>query len=369
MPGIDSIGPASASRSTTKRGCTRCSIPRRCSATSARITWPRRRRRGRDVINAALRLRRRPERSTRLRAGRPSCSASFTLRNAAFDAVADESFRAGPRSQRRRPCARQETARGSRSARCNRRAALAALHVRRECRAGCLRRPQRSEAARRATSSCASVSTASAPWPTAGTIVSTSKGTTWVARARNRSRPAIARTIASYSPSRSLRNRVPTFPRSVSYRRSGRSAASCARRRGLEVPTTRSGGELFEARVALAAEGVPCILALRDRSDLHVAGQRAREIFARVDRVVGAPFAQRRFQLGYEDVDSTQAVDRAPAILVAAGRDAEHRRCDAALGQARRDRAALNHRQRAATRRADDGTLRHRRKLANRPLR
>ncbi len=52
-----------------------------------------------------------------------------------------------------------------------------------------------------------------------------------------RRRPAAATTIASTSPSRSLRSRVSTLPRSGRISRSGRAARSWARRRTLLVPT------------------------------------------------------------------------------------------------------------------------------------
>ena len=54
--------------------------------------------------------------------------------------------------------------------------------------------------------------------------------------------PAAASTVASYSPSETLRIRVSTFPRIERISRSGRNAASCADRLRLLVPTTAPAG-------------------------------------------------------------------------------------------------------------------------------
>ena len=104
---------------------------------------------------------------------------------------------------------------------------------------------RRSRRARRAASS-ARHCTASAPWPGAG-------GITWASRISPSStatpslrRPASARTAASYSPSRTLRSRVSTFPRISRVIASRRRARRNAARRGLDVPTTAPSGS--EAR-------------------------------------------------------------------------------------------------------------------------
>src|SRR5438034_6068531 len=84
--------------------------------------------------------------------------------------------------------------------------------------------------------------TARAPWPGAGSICSKSK----ICAARfvqpSRASPAAARTTASYSPLSTFRMRVSTFPRISAMRRSPRSTASCAARRGLPVPTMAAAG-------------------------------------------------------------------------------------------------------------------------------
>src|ERR1700730_11122425 len=81
------------------------------------------------------------------------------------------------------------------------------------------------------------VSTASAPWPTAGHMTSGSRSSAMRFSQPSRRSPADARTIASYFPSSSFRRRVSILPRMFSTSRSGRSARSCAARRNELVPT------------------------------------------------------------------------------------------------------------------------------------
>src|SRR5437667_4226178 len=90
-----------------------------------------------------------------------------------------------------------------------------------------------------------------APWPGAGTNSSGSSTSVASPRRPSRSRPAAARTIASQLPWRSLRIRVSTLPRRSWSTRSGRSAATWARRRRLVVPTREPAGSLLSSRPAL----------------------------------------------------------------------------------------------------------------------
>ena len=67
----------------------------------------------------------------------------------------------------------------------------------------------------------------------------------------SRSSPARASTMASSSPHCSLRTRVGMFPLSSTTLRSGRARRSCARRRGLDVPTEARGRRVFRSRSSL----------------------------------------------------------------------------------------------------------------------
>ncbi len=130
----------------------------------------------------------------------------------------------------------------------------------------------RTASSRCASGSPARVSIPSAPWPTAGVTTSTANGTVCVARTPSRFRPAQARTIASYSPSRSLRSRVSTLPRTSSYTRSAPQRAqlrAAARRRRADA---RAGGQVGERGVALGAERVAGVFARGDGGQGHVLG-------------------------------------------------------------------------------------------------
>ena len=112
------------------------------------------------------------------------------------------------------------------------------------------------------------VSTASAPWPAAGTMTGTSPSVpagrtslTWPPSSR-RCRPASARTTPSRSGSlaapmgpssltplpRTLDRRVGTLPRIGTIRRSGRAASSWAARRGEPVPMRAPGASSARRR-------------------------------------------------------------------------------------------------------------------------
>ena len=119
--------------------------------------------------------------------------------------------------------------------------------ARRSARAAPLRRRSASTA-RRASSSSSRI--CSSQRPLAGRRGHQSSG---IGKAISRPRPsrrspAAARTIASSSPSASLRSRVSTLPCSSLTSRSGRAASSCACRRRLAVPTRAPFGYLVERR-------------------------------------------------------------------------------------------------------------------------
>ncbi len=127
-------------------------------------------------------------------------------------------------------------------------------------------------------------------------------GTVCAARTPSRFSPAQASTIASYWPSRSLRSRVSTLPAHVvvhQVRPQRAQLRAPARRRR---PDPRPGRQVGERRIALRAEGVARVFAPADGGERHVGGQRAREILARVNRVVGAALAQRELELLDEHV-------------------------------------------------------------------
>ena len=126
-------------------------------------------------------------------------------------------------------------------------------------------------------------------------------GTVCVARQPSRFSPAAASTIASYSPSRSLRNRVSTLPRISSIGEVGAQRAQLRAPARARRADARAGRQRVERGVVFAAERIARIFALADRGQRHVVGQRARQILARMHRVVGAPLAQREFQFFDED--------------------------------------------------------------------
>ena len=85
-------------------------------------------------------------------------------------------------------------------------------------------------------------STASAPWPTAGSISSVDRISLATSALPSRSSPHNASTSASTSPAASLSSRVPTLPRIGAIARSGRARSNCAVRRNDAVPTRASLG-------------------------------------------------------------------------------------------------------------------------------
>src|SRR5450759_4330479 len=110
-------------------------------------------------------------------------------------------------------------------------------------------------------------STASAPWPGAGTINVGSSGTVVASRRPIRCRPAAASTTASRSPSVTRRSRVSTLPRRSTTSRSGRTASSWATRRGEPVPTraplgspTRGRPSRVHSASRASARGTHCCL-------------------------------------------------------------------------------------------------------------
>ena len=86
----------------------------------------------------------------------------------------------------------------------------------------------------------------SAPWPMAGRISVVGMMVPASCSSPSRRSPAKARSVASTAPSRIFRNRVSTFPRKGWIWRSGRSANTCAWRRGDEVPTMAPRGRAFK---------------------------------------------------------------------------------------------------------------------------
>ena len=79
-------------------------------------------------------------------------------------------------------------------------------------------------------------------WPGAGKISSSSNHWATSACSPNRLTPAAASTVASYSPSRTLRIRVGTLPRIGRHCTSGRRFIICICRLGLLVPMIASAG-------------------------------------------------------------------------------------------------------------------------------
>ena len=98
-------------------------------------------------------------------------------------------------------------------------------------------------------------------------------------RRPRRRRPAAARTSASYSPSRSLRSRVSTFPRMGVAATSGRRARSWTLRRRLDVPTRAPRGQGRDPRRGGRHQHVPRILPRRERRQDEPPGRSAGRSF------------------------------------------------------------------------------------------
>ncbi len=171
--------------------------------------------------------------------------------------------------------------RGRRSGCCRSRRAGRRRCARRSARAARLRRRSgRPPAAppRRSSRICSS----SEPWPAAGVIDSAGIGKAISSARPSRRSPATASTIASSSPSASLRSRVSTLPCSSLTSRSGRAASSCARRRRLAVPTLApSGTSSSEDPTPIQASAR--ILPRRHRGQHQPLGQLRRQVLGRVD--------------------------------------------------------------------------------------
>ena len=103
-----------------------------------------------------------------------------------------------------------------------------------------------------ATGESARTSTARAPWPAEVGQLSASKRSVIRSVRPMRVRPASASTIASYSPSSTLRSRVSTLPRMPRTCRSGRRRRSWATRRGDPLPTTAPCGSASSVRPSRA---------------------------------------------------------------------------------------------------------------------
>ena len=120
------------------------------------------------------------------------------------------------------------------------------------------------------------------PCATAGSISSGSIGVRATASSPSRLSPAIARKVAAATPASSLLSRVSTLPRNSTTPRSGRRCRTCARRRRLEVPTTRARRQRRERAHAGADEGVARILARQAAGDRQPRRLQRRHVLHRV---------------------------------------------------------------------------------------
>ena len=100
--------------------------------------------------------------------------------------------------------------------------------------------------------SSARTSTASAPWPGAGSIWIGSISSVTSSTRPSRRSPAAARTTASSRPSATVRSRVSTLPRRSVTTSPRPRASSCARRRGDPVPTVAPAGSSPRVRPSRA---------------------------------------------------------------------------------------------------------------------
>ncbi len=189
------------------------------------------------------------------------------------------------------------------------------------------------------------VSSASSPWPGAGTNVSgSSAAPASPSRPRRRS-PASASRAASHSPSASLRSRVSTLPRSGTTSTSARSARSCERRRRLEVPTRAPAGS---ASIDRAPTSASCASSPGWHGrDLEARGQLPGHVLRAVHREVDLSGEQRLLDLLHEP-----RLVVGPAAAVAARGDRDQLGLEPGMrcAQQVRDVARLDQRQGAAAR-------------------
>jgi hypothetical protein len=142
-------------------------------------------------------------------------------------------------------------------------------------------------------------SSASAPWPTAGTSRPDSRTPFTVTPSRDT--PASASTIASKAPSSRRRRRVSMLPRSMEMRRSGRSAWSCSARRWELVPTWALCGSASRWAPSRVMRRVPRGGAGGHRREHHAFGQGGGEVLHRVHGEVGAALGERGLNLRDEE--------------------------------------------------------------------
>ena len=104
-----------------------------------------------------------------------------------------------------------------------------------------------------------------------------------------RFRPACASSVASTSPAASLRSRVPTLPRRLTTRRSGRRASSWAWRRSEALPTSAPRRQRVEPARPPRDQHVARVLARQHRGQHQAVRQPGRQVLDRVHREVDPP--------------------------------------------------------------------------------
>ena len=181
----------------------------------------------------------------------------------------------------------------------------------------------RVEARSSVASSSARHSTASAPCATCGSITDGSSRSAIRSASPSRSSAAAATTIASNSAA--LSSRVCMLPRSSAKPRSGRIAASCARRRTEPVATVAPVGSASSVEPTSASRASR---PLGDRGERQTVGGVGREILGRVHRDVGASVEHGLLHLLHEHARPTDRVDRHVGAAITGGLDdarARHR--------------------------------------------
>ena len=159
------------------------------------------------------------------------------------------------------------------------------------------------------------------PCPTAGMNSSTASVSVAASARPSRLRPASASSVASTSPSSSLRSRVSTLPRNGTTARSGRSRFTSACRRSDAVPTTApAGSSRSELRLA-ADEDVARVFARQHRRDDQAIRQRRRHVLGRMHREVDVAGRQRLLDFLGEQALAAELRQRAVADRVAGGPD------------------------------------------------
>jgi hypothetical protein len=85
---------------------------------------------------------------------------------------------------------------------------------------------------------------------------------------------------------------------------------------------------------------------------LHLRIKLARQVFARVDGVIGASVEERHFEFFDPDVNAAELAHRTILLAISRCRDRLDRRSDPALRKCGRDQTRLRHRECATARRA-----------------